>query len=65
MYSEIIFRESLEDISAGMMNNGKTIGNLSYADDNVVIASSILDIRSMMVLILERSKRYGLFVNVD
>lgn len=64
IYSESIFRETLSEDPAGIVVNGKTINNIRYADDTVVLADNITDLTRMMNSIEAKSKEYGLQMNL-
>ena len=65
LYSENIFAEALQNTSAGIKINGKTINNLRYADDTVVIASSLSELQHLMDAIVGHRERYGLYINIS
>lgn len=44
LYLENIFAEGLKNASAGIKINGKTINNIRYAEDRVVIAKSLTEL---------------------
>ena len=44
IYSEKIFQEALEGSPEGIKINGETINNIGYADNTVIIASSLEDL---------------------
>lgn len=41
LYSEYIFRESLDEMEEGIPINGVKLNNIRYADDTIVFADSI------------------------
>lgn len=65
MCSENIFREALEDEPTGIVINGKNIYNIRYADDTVLIASSLEDVQRLVNKVAKASKEYGLHININ
>jgi hypothetical protein len=41
LYSEYIFRETLNEVEEGISINGTSLNNLRYADDTIVFADTI------------------------
>lgn len=64
LYSENIFAESIENTTVGVKINGKTISNIRFADDTIIIASSLRELQQLVEIIVEHSKRYGLHINI-
>lgn len=56
MYSEKIFRQTLDNITAGVIINGKPINNYTYTDDTVLIGTN----RKNLQMILKRNKKINL-----
>ena len=56
IYSETIFQKALEGSPEGIKINGKTIHNIRYADDTVILASSLEDLQTL----LEKMKEWYL-----
>ena len=48
IYSEKIFQEALEGFPKGIKINGETINNIRYADDTVILASSLEDLQTLL-----------------
>ena len=48
IYSEKLFQEALEGFPEGIKLNGKTINNIRYADDTVILASSLEDLQTLL-----------------
>ena len=44
IYSEKIFQKALEGFPKGIKMNGESINNIRYADDTVILASSLEDL---------------------
>ena len=65
LYSENIFEEALRNTSAGIKINGKTINNIRYADDTVIIASSLPELQHLIDTIVDYRERYGLYMNIS
>lgn len=64
LYSEAIISEALEGLEVGVKINGKTVNNLRYADDTVLIASSEKDMQALIDRVNEYSLKAGLSMNV-
>lgn len=64
LYSEDIFRESLDGIQGGIKINGENINNIRYADDAVLIASSLENLQELVNSLNVTSKEYGLELNI-
>lgn len=65
IYSEAIFKEALEEEAGGIKVNGKTLNNIRYADDTVVLASSLPELQLLMDRITQHSESFGLFMNTS
>jgi len=61
LYSEAIFQEALEERNVGVKVNG--VNNIRYADDTVLIAGNMEDLRNMLGTVGECSKNMGLIIN--
>jgi hypothetical protein len=63
-YSEKVMRESADILSwIGVTVSGRTINNLRYADDIVLVATSKEALQQLMDRVNETSKKYGLEIN--
>ena len=65
IYSERIMRKALEGFEGTIKVGGKTITNLRYADDVVLIAGSIDELQSLVNKINEASIQAGLHLNTS
>uniref|UniRef100_A0A8D8S118 Craniofacial development protein 2 n=1 Tax=Cacopsylla melanoneura TaxID=428564 RepID=A0A8D8S118_9HEMI len=54
IYSEYIFRESLDEMEEGIPINGVKLNNIRYADDTIVFADSIQALQALMDSIVDR-----------
>ncbi|CAH1224416.1 unnamed protein product [Diabrotica balteata] len=63
LYSEEIFQNTLNNIEAGVTVNGKLINNLRYADDTVIIATSIEDLQHLIESLSINSAEMGITIN--
>jgi NADPH:quinone reductase-like Zn-dependent oxidoreductase len=64
-YSEKVMRESADILSwIGVTVSGRTINNLRYADDIVLVATSKEALQQLMDRVNETSKKYGLEMNI-
>jgi len=48
LYSESIFQEALEELNVGVKVNDVWINHIRYADDTVLIADNMEDLRDML-----------------
>lgn len=64
LYSEKIFNEALDEKTEGIIVNGQVINNLRYADDTVLLATSEVELQSLIDSINQRSLEAGLRLNV-
>lgn len=64
LYSEYIFREALEDESAGIAVNGNFINNIRYADDIAIIANTLEDLQKLFQKVAMVSRAHGLNINI-
>ena len=63
-YSEYIMRESADDLTwIGVTFSGRTINNLRYADDIVLIAQSPQALQTLLDKVEAVSREYGLEIN--
>jgi len=62
LYSEVILRE-IEDRQEGIVISGCKINNLRYADDTVLMATSVNDFQKLFDAVVEASEHLGLHVN--
>ncbi|MCT5353383.1 reverse transcriptase family protein [Pseudomonas aeruginosa] len=63
IYSETIMRGALENFEGTVDVGGYKISNLRYADDIVLIASSITELQQLLDKVREASEKAGLFLN--
>ena len=64
VYSEAIFEEALISQSEGIIINGKTINNIRYADDTVIMASSAEQLQLLLNKTNSFCEEYGLKMNI-
>lgn len=65
IYSEQIFKKALEEEDGGIKMNGEVINNIRYADDTVVLANSLDELRYLMERVQRISEENGLSLNID
>ena len=65
IYSEKIFQEALEGFPEGIKINGKTVNNIRYADDTVILASSLEELQTLLKKINATNVKYGLNLNTS
>jgi hypothetical protein len=64
IYSEEVFKTALEESTEGIKINGEIINNIRYADDTVILASSMEELSCLMSKIQKTSAQYGLRLNI-
>lgn len=64
IYSEKIFSDALEGMCQGVVVNGVVINNLRYADDTVLLATSLEDLQELLNAVAKTSSAMGLKLNV-
>src|ERR1700733_15278524 len=63
-YSEKVMRESADELTMiGVTISGRTINNLRYADDIVLIATSREKLQQLLDKVNETSNKYGMEIN--
>ena len=55
----------LEEAQAGIKIAGRSINNLSYADDTTLMAESEEELKSLLMKVKEESKKAGLKLNIQ
>lgn len=63
LYAEDIFSEALEDATEGIIINGRPLNNIRYADDTILIASSMEELQSLLDRVTSVSAQNGLNIN--
>ncbi|CAH2267750.1 jg15167 [Pararge aegeria aegeria] len=63
LYAEAIFSEALDNISDGISINGKTLNNIRYADDTILIADSLEGLQNIVNSVASVSAEYGININ--
>src|SRR6201996_1350036 len=61
--SETVMRKALEGFKGGVSIGGRKICNLRYADDIVLLASSIEELQELVSRISRIGKEYNLLIN--
>ena len=65
-YAEYIMRNAgLEEAQAGIKIAGRTINNLSYADDTTLMAESEEELKSLLMKVKEEKEKVGLKLNIQ
>ena len=54
----------LEEAPAGIKIAGRSINNLRYADDTIVMAESEEELKSLLMTVKEESEKVGLTLNI-
>ena len=65
IYSENIFKEAIEELIDGIKINGVLLNNIRFADDTIILASSLPTLQRIMDLIVEHSEQYDFHMNVS
>ena len=55
----------LDEAQAGIKVAGRTINNLSYADDTTLIAESREELKGLLMKVKEESEKVGLKLNIQ
>ena len=65
-YAEYIMRNAgLEEAQAGIKIARRTINNLRYADDTILLAESEEELKSFLMKVKEESEKVGLKLNIQ
>lgn len=64
IYSQRIFRESIEKERIGIKVKGVIINNIRYADDTTILAGSISGLQKLLDKLTYVSELYGLKINI-
>lgn len=64
IYSETIFKGTLQEDIAAIFVNRQMINNIRYADDTVVLTNNMIHLIRMMNNIETKSKEYRLQTNL-
>ena len=66
LHAEYIMRNAgLEEAQAGIKIAGRTINNLSYADDTTLMAESEKELESLLMKVKQESENVGLKLNIQ
>jgi len=63
--SETVMRKALEDYQGGVIIGGRRITNLRYADDIILLASSVAELQDLVDRITDIGKEYNLRINAS
>ena len=55
----------LDEAQAGIKIAGRNINNLRYADDTILMAESIEELKSLLMKVKEESEKVGLKLNIQ
>jgi len=64
LYSEKIMEEALEGATEGILINGRLINNVRYADDTVLVASTVEELQAMLDRVNTASEKFGININI-
>ena len=66
LYAEYIMRNAgLEEAQAGIKIAGRSISNLRYAYDTILMAESKEELKSLLMKVKEESEKVGLKLNIQ
>ena len=65
LYAEAAMREALDGHNIGLRIGGRVINNLLYADDVVLIATSLEDMQELVDRVRASNEKVGLLINTD
>ena len=65
IYSEVIMRSALEDFEGTIKIGGRSKTNLRYADDIVLVVSSIEELQNIVNRVHKASNQGGLYLNTS
>ena len=66
LYAEYIMRNTgLEEAQAGIKIAWRTVINLRYADDIILMAESEEKLKSLLIKVKEESEKFGLKLNIQ
>jgi hypothetical protein len=63
--AEMVMRETLEGFNGGIQIGGRRVTNLRYADDIILLASSVAELQELVNRLDRVSKIYSLLINID
>ena len=55
----------LDEAQAGIKIAGRNINNLRYADDTILMAESVEELKSLLLKVKEESEKVGLKLNIQ
>lgn len=61
--SEMVMREALENYDGGVLIGGRKINNLRYADDIVLLASSLTELQDLLNRVVTAGSKYNMHIN--
>ena len=66
LYAEYIMRNAeLDEAQAGIKIAGRNINNLRYADDFILMAESVQELKNLLMKMKEESEKAGLKLNIQ
>ena len=66
LYAEYIMRNAgLDEAQAGIKIAGRNINNLRYADDTTLVEESEEELKSLLMIVKEKSEEVGLKLNIE
>ena len=66
LYAEQIMRKDrLDELQAGIKTGGRSISNLRYEDDTTLVAESEEELKSLLMKVKEESEKVGLKLNIQ
>ena len=66
LYAECIMRDAgLDEAQAGIKIAGRSINNLTYGDDTILMAESEEELKSLLMKVKQKSGKVGLELNIQ
>ncbi|XP_073824763.1 FERM domain containing isoform X3 [Musca autumnalis] len=65
IYSEKIFKESVNNVQEGVLINNEYVNNIRYADDTTLIADNLSGLQNLVTRLTACSETYGLRLNTN
>ena len=66
LYAEYIMRSAgLDEAQAGIKIEGRNVSNLRYADDTYLMAEDEEGLKSLLMIVKEKSEKFWLKVNIQ
>ena len=57
--------DGLDEAQAGIKTAGRNTNNVGYADDTILMAQSEIELKSLLMKVIEENKKVGLKLNIQ